>query len=114
MPKRGGRAVGMAFREFDAAEFIDTPEAVVDYLNVVAEENGLAALYEALGTVARSEGMSRIAERTGLSRESLYKALSASGNPSFATVNKVLRACGLRLEIAIDNVRETSRGLAIV
>ena len=45
MPKRGGRAVGMAFREFDAAEFIDTPEAVVDYLNVVAEENDLAALY---------------------------------------------------------------------
>lgn len=90
-------------KPFDAAEYIDTPEDVVTYLNIVAEENDLAALYEAIGTVARSRGMTEISKRTGLSRESLYKALREDGNPSFATVCKVLGALGLRLSVTQDD-----------
>ena len=59
-----------------------------------------AFIAKALGTIARARGMSQIAKKAGLSRESLYKALSTEGNPEFATVAKVLRALGLRLTIA--------------
>lgn len=90
---------GMTTGEFDAASYIETPDDVAAYLTVVLEDEGSSALVEALGTVARSEGMTRIAERTGLKREGLYKSLGAGGNPSFATVCKVLKACGLRLEM---------------
>lgn len=85
--------------EFDAADYIESPEAVVEYLNIVAEENDSAAFYAAIGTVARSKGMTEISKKTGLSRESLYKALREDGNPSFATVCKVLGALGLRLTV---------------
>jgi probable addiction module antidote protein len=50
-----------------------------------------------LGVIARARGMSQIARKTGLGRESLYKALSPDGNPEFSTVLKVVRALGLRL-----------------
>lgn len=89
----------MKTRRFDAANYITSPEDVVEYLNAVLEENDPAALTQALGTIARSEGMTRIAEKTGLKREGLYKSLGEGGNPSFATVSKVLDACGLRLQI---------------
>ena len=85
--------------EFDAADYIESPEAVVEYLNIVAEENDSAAFYAAIGTVARSKGMTESSKKTGLSRESLYKALREDGNPSFATVCKVLGALGLRLTV---------------
>ncbi len=90
----------METKAFDAADFIETYEDVVAYLNAVLEENDLSALYAAIGTVARSRGMTKVSERTGIKREGLYKSLNAKGNPSFATVCKVLQACGLRLTIA--------------
>lgn len=93
----------MKTRRFDEANYIETADDVVAYLDVVLEENDLAALYEAIGTVARSKGMTEISRRTGLSRESLYKALREDGNPSFATVCKVLAACGLKLQVARDD-----------
>lgn len=55
----------------------------------------------ALGVIARAKGMSQLARDTGLARESLYKALSAEGNPEFATVLKVLKALGLRLHASV-------------
>ena len=89
----------MTTRVFDAASYIETPDDVAAYLNVILEEEGPSALVEAIGTVARSEGMTRIAELTGLKREGLYRSLGVGGNPSFATICKVLEACGLRLEV---------------
>ena len=62
----------MKTRTFDAANYITAFADVVEYLNAVLEENGAAALTQALGTVARSEGMTAIAERAGLKREELY------------------------------------------
>lgn len=85
---------------FDEANYINTAEDVRAYLDVVLEENDLAALYDALGTVARSKGMTAISRETGLSRESLYKSLREGGNPTFATVCKVLDALGLRLSVS--------------
>ena len=67
------------------------------YLAAALEEDDPAVFVAALGDVARAKGMTQIAREAGLGRESLYKALSADGNPEFATVMKVVRSLGLRL-----------------
>lgn len=84
---------------FDAATLLDSDEAVAAYLDDALETGDAAFVAHALGTVARARGMADLARRTGLSRESLYKALSADGNPEFATVLKVVRALGLSLTV---------------
>lgn len=84
---------------FDAAAFLDSDEAVAAYLDDALETGDAAFVAHALGTIARARGMADLARRTGLSRESLYKALSADGNPEFATVLKVVRALGLSLTV---------------
>lgn len=83
-------------QDFDAAEFINDAEDVLMYLNVVLEENDPSALAEALGTIARSAGMSKISERTGIARESLYKALKPQSQPRFETLSKVANSLGFR------------------
>jgi probable addiction module antidote protein len=70
---------------------------VVAYLEAVLEENDPRLITAALGDIARAKGMTQIAKKTGLGRESLYKALSAEGNPEFSTVLKVIAALGLQL-----------------
>ncbi|NES21255.1 MAG: putative addiction module antidote protein [Symploca sp. SIO3E6] len=84
---------------YDVAEHLRTPEEMAAYLEVSIEEaNGDAALVaKALGDIARAKGMSQIARDTGLSRESLYKALSGERSPTFDTILKVIRALGLTL-----------------
>jgi len=84
---------------FDIAEHLRTPEEMAAYLEACLEEapEDAAFIARALGTIARAKGMTQIAQDTGLSRESLYKALSGDRNPSFETVLKVIQALGLRL-----------------
>src|SRR5258706_4421713 len=84
---------------YDVAEHLRTPEEMAAYLDAWLEEapDDAAGIAKALGDIARAKGMSQVAKDTGLSRESLYRALSADGNPSFATVLKVARALGVRL-----------------
>jgi probable addiction module antidote protein len=84
-------------RPFDAAEYLDSAEAVATYLELAFEDGDPALIADALGTVARAKGMTEVARKTGLSRESLYKALSAEGNPEFATILKVMRALDLKI-----------------
>lgn len=84
-------------RSWDAAEHLETEEDMAAYLEAVLEEEDAALFAAALGDIARAKGMSQIAREAGLGRESLYKALSAEGNPEFATVLKVLRSLGLKL-----------------
>jgi probable addiction module antidote protein len=88
---------------FDAAEYIEDDQAIAEYLEeaikIAMEDSDPSFLAHALGTVARARGMSQIARDAGLSRESLYKALGAEGNPEFGTVLKVLHALGLKLSI---------------
>lgn len=84
---------------YDTAEFLDTPGRIAAYIEAVLEDGDPALIRDAVGTVARARGMTQIARETGLSRESLYKALSAEGNPGFDTVVRVLRALGLTLTV---------------
>ncbi len=83
---------------FDAADYLETEEDVAAYLTEALATGDTAVVALALGAIARTRGMTRIARATGLSRESLYRALSADGNPEFATVLRILEAVGLRLK----------------
>ncbi len=87
-------------RRWDSAEYLQTEEQIAAYLDACFEEAGddAAFIAKALGNVARARGMSQLARDTGLGRESLYKALSGEGNPSFATVLKVAQALGVRFQ----------------
>lgn len=86
---------------YDVAEHLRTPEEMAAYLDAWLEEapDDAAGIARALGDIARAKGMTQVAKDAGLSRESLYRALSAEGNPSFATVLKVTRALGLKLHV---------------
>ena len=96
-PRANESAAG--FVPYDVAEHLRTPEEMAAYLDAWLEEapDDVGGLARALGDIARAKGMTQVAKETGLSRESLYRALSADGNPSFATVLKVTKALGLRL-----------------
>lgn len=84
---------------YDVAEHLRTPEEMAAYLEACLEEaNGDAAfIAKALGDIARAKGMTQVARDTGLSRESLYKALSGDRSPGFDTILKVVEALGLKL-----------------
>ena len=84
---------------YDIAEHLRTPEEMAAYLDAWLEEapEDVVGISRALGDIARAKGMSQVAKDAGLSRESLYRSLSADVNPSFATVLKVAKALGLRL-----------------
>ena len=82
---------------FDAADYLEDPEDIAFYLEEAFATEDPTYISHALGTVARAKGMSEVARKTGLSRESLYKALSAKGNPEFATILKVMRALDLKI-----------------
>lgn len=84
---------------YDAAEYLRTPEEMAAYLDACIEEaNGDAAfIAKALGNIARAKGMTQLAKDSGLSRESLYKALSGERTPSFDTILKVISALGLKI-----------------
>jgi probable addiction module antidote protein len=92
---------------YDVAEHLRTPAEMAAYLDAWLEEapDDIAGISRALGDIARAKGMTQVARDAGLSRESLYRALSAEGNPSLATVLKVIKALGLQLHvqaIAVD------------
>ncbi|HEY5288417.1 MAG TPA: addiction module antidote protein [Caulobacteraceae bacterium] len=84
-------------RPFNPAASLDSPEAMLAYLDGGFADGEAVEITDALGVVARARGMSQLAKETGLTRQALYKALSSEGNPEFATVLKVVRALGLRL-----------------
>lgn len=87
------------FTPFDAADYLDTLEDVVAYLEAILDDSDgdSAVIARAPGAIARSRNFSQIARQASMSREGLYKALSADGNPSLATVIKVARALGWRV-----------------
>ena len=82
---------------FDEATFLETDEDVAAYITEALATGDPVLITHALGVIARMRGMSRIARETGLSRESLYRALSTDGNPEFVTVLKIMEALGLHL-----------------
>lgn len=89
----------LKLNKWDSAKHLKTEEDMALYLEACLEEAGddPAFIAKALGTIARAKGMTQLARETGLGRESLYKALSGEGNPSFATILKVVSALGIKL-----------------
>jgi probable addiction module antidote protein len=90
---------------YDSAEYLDSPEAINAYMEEALETDDPAFIARALGTIARARGMSEIAKRAGLSRESLYKALSTEGNPEFGTIIRVMHALGLKFSITATHAQ---------
>ena len=93
---------------YDVAEHLRTPEEMAAYLEACLEDaNGDASFVaKALGDIARAKGMSHVARDAGLSRESLYKALSGERTPGFDTVLKVIRALGLKLHAEVAGLAQ--------
>jgi len=89
----------IAATRYDVAEHLRTPKEMAAYLEACFEEAGgdAAFIAKAIGDIARAKGMSQVARDAGLSRESLYKALSGERSPGFDTILKVIEALGLRL-----------------
>ena len=85
---------------WDPADHLQTDDDMAAYLEAAFAEGDAALITAALGDIARAQGMSHVANAAGLGRESLYKALSPSGNPEFATIMKVVSALGLQLHAA--------------
>lgn len=91
-------------RPFDAAEYLDTPEAIAAYLTEAFETNDPAFITHSIGTVARARGMTAVAKEAGLARENLYKALSSEGRPELGTIIKVLASFGVHLHAQANKV----------
>jgi probable addiction module antidote protein len=89
----------LGVRRFDASEYLRDEADIAAYLEAAAAEEDPRVLAAALGDVARARGMSELARKTGITREALYRSLSADGNPELSTLTKVLRALGMRLTI---------------
>jgi len=87
------------FTLFDPVQYLETEEDFIYFLADALETNDARYIAHALGTIARARGMTKLAKETGLGRESLYKALSGEGNPSFGTILKVMHALGFQLQI---------------
>lgn len=89
----------MEASKFDITDYLDSNEMIAEYLNTVLEEGDNSQIITAIGHIAKAIGMTKIAEETGLSRPSLYKALSDGAKPQFETIMKVLKAIGGQIKI---------------
>jgi probable addiction module antidote protein len=89
----------MRTSRYEIADYLDSKEMIAEYLNIVLEEGNSADVINAIGHIAKAIGMTKIAEETGLSRPSLYKALSDGAKPQFATIMKVLKAIGGQIQV---------------
>lgn len=89
----------MKTTKFDIADYLDSNEMIAEYLNTVLEEGDNDDVIAALGNIAKAIGMTKIAEETGMSRPSLYKALSDGAKPQFSTIMKVIKAVGGQITV---------------
>lgn len=87
--------------EFDASAYLNSEEAIAEYLTAVLEEDDPELFLAAVGDVAKARGMAQIARDAGLGRESLYKALAPGAKPRYDTVLRVLHALGLKLTVGV-------------
>lgn len=86
--------------KWDSSEFLETEKDITTYLNAALEDSDISVIAAALGDIARAKGMTQLSKETGITRDGLYKAPSPTGNPPFDTVQKVVRAFGLKLDVA--------------
>ncbi len=88
---------------FDAGDYLDSDEAIAEYLTAALENPDLDAFLVAVRDVAKARGISKVAENSGLGRESLYKALRPGAQPRFETVRRLLEALGVRLDVTLPH-----------
>ncbi|MGY5846532.1 addiction module antidote protein [Salegentibacter sp. HM20] len=89
----------METTKLDIADYLDSDEMIAEYLNTVLEDGDSSDLIVAIGHIAKAIGMTKIAEKTGMSRSSLYKALTVGAKPQFETIFKVLKAIGGQIKV---------------
>jgi probable addiction module antidote protein len=89
--------MSIATTPFDPADYLTDGDGIEEYLRSAFETEHVSAITDALGVVARARGMTALAQDTGLTRQSLYKALGKDGNPGFETVMRIAHALGFRL-----------------
>jgi probable addiction module antidote protein len=88
--------------KFEISDYLDDPQIIASYLNTLLEEGTSDELIVALGHITKAIGMTKIAEKTGMSRPSLYKALSEGAKPQFETIHKVLKAIGGQIQVKVS------------
>lgn len=88
-------------KPFDAAEYLGSPEAQAELLRDALETGDAGYIAQALGVIVRAKGMTQMAKETGLSREALYKGLSATGNPTLSTILSITKALNIRLGASV-------------
>jgi probable addiction module antidote protein len=89
----------LGIQRYDSADYLQTQDDMQQYFQECLQAGDPALAQHALGVIARARGMVQLAKDTGLSREGLYRSLSADGNPEFATILKVVKALGLSLQV---------------
>lgn len=87
-------------KKWYASEYLESEDDIAAYLNAALEDGDTSVIATALGDIARAKGMTQLSKETGITRDGLYKALSPTGNPSFDMVQKVVKAFGLKLDVA--------------
>ena len=101
-----------SFAAFDASKYLDSPEAIRDYLAIALEDGDTKTVQVVFRDIAKARGMSQLAKQTKLNRESLYKSLSKDGNPSFETITKIMNALELKLTLAAEKSSQAGVCLA--
>ena len=91
------------FTQWDAADHLQSKKDLRLYLEACADEDpGDGSLIRAaLNDIASSQNMSGLAREVGMTREGLYRVLSENGNPSFATILRIIRALGMQVRISV-------------
>jgi probable addiction module antidote protein len=97
--KASVKELTVSHRERLIEELRADPDLAAEYLNAAAEDSDPRVYLSALRTVAEAQGMAKVAKAAGVPRESLYRALSSSGNPRFATFHAILKAAGLKMAV---------------
>lgn len=87
--------------KFDAADYLDSDEAIAEYLTAALEDENPDVFLAAVSDVAKARGMATIAKESGLGRESLYKALAPGAKPRYDTILKVLHGLGVKVSVTV-------------
>jgi probable addiction module antidote protein len=92
--------------DFDVVDYLKTEADITGYLTAVLEDGDPALFVAAIGDIARAKGMSDIAKKSGVTRESLYRALKIEAHPRFETVVKVIHALGMKLSVEVESKKK--------
>jgi len=93
--------MGLKLRKLDLSEYLDSEKVIAEFLTAALEDPNPEAFVSAIGHVAKARGMTSVAEKTGLGRESLYKAFAPGAKPRYENVIKILQSLGVKLQVVV-------------